>query len=148
MMVRGVFNSDARRVIHVAVAHGCTHDRYRARRNCPGCNQRERKNKMGQSTKQPHGWEASHADGRSQPILEPAFADYANTLRAPGYTLFGVQTGINWANGVSLFLDARNLTNRHYVSDISTITDARRVGTAVFYPGQGRSLFGGVRYVF
>jgi iron complex outermembrane receptor protein len=77
-----------------------------------------------------------------------AFADYANTLRAPGYTLFGVQTGINWANGVSLFLDARNLTNRHYVSDISTITDARKVGTAVFYPGQGRSLFGGVRYVF
>lgn len=77
-----------------------------------------------------------------------AFADHANTLRASGYALFGVQTGVNWANGVSLFLDARNLTNRHYVADISTITDARKVGTAVFYPGQGRSIFGGVRYVF
>jgi iron complex outermembrane receptor protein len=77
-----------------------------------------------------------------------AFADHANTLKAPGYALFGVQAGYNGKDGFSIYLDARNLANRRYVSDIGTITDARKVGTAIFYPGQGRSVFGGVRYVF
>jgi iron complex outermembrane receptor protein len=77
-----------------------------------------------------------------------AFADHANSLRAPGYALIGVQAGYNGKDGFSIYLDARNLANRRYVSDISTVTDARKVGTAIFYPGQGRSVFAGVRYVF
>jgi iron complex outermembrane receptor protein len=77
-----------------------------------------------------------------------AWADDANTLRAPGYTLLGLQAGLDLRNGVSLFVDARNLTNRRYVSDISTVADARTANTAIFYPGAGRSLFAGMRYAF
>lgn len=77
-----------------------------------------------------------------------AFADYANTLRAPGYATFGIEAGIEPRPGASLFLDARNLTNVRYVSDLSTVTDARRAPTAVFQPGDGRSLYGGVRVAF
>jgi iron complex outermembrane receptor protein len=79
-----------------------------------------------------------------------AYADNANTLRAPGYTLFGLQGGIDFENGISLFLDARNLTDKRYVSDISTILNARAAGanTAVFYPGDGASVFGGIRFAF
>jgi iron complex outermembrane receptor protein len=77
-----------------------------------------------------------------------AWADDANTLRAPGYTLLGLQAGLDLRNGVSLFVDARNLTNRRYVSDISTVADARTASTAIFYPGAGRSIFAGMRYGF
>jgi iron complex outermembrane receptor protein len=77
-----------------------------------------------------------------------AWADDANRLRAPGYALLGVQTGMQFANGLLIYLDARNLADRRYVSDISTITDATKVGTAVFYPGSGRAIYGGMRYTF
>jgi iron complex outermembrane receptor protein len=81
-------------------------------------------------------------------VPQGAWADYANTLRAPAYVKFGLEAGITLAPGVSVFLDARNLTNKRYVSDLSTITDARSVGSAVFYPGEGRSVYLGTRVSF
>lgn len=81
-------------------------------------------------------------------VPEGAYADYANTLKTPGYVLFGLQTGVDFANGVSVFLDARNLTDTRYVSDLSTITNASKVSTTVFYPGDGVSAFAGVRFRF
>lgn len=86
-------------------------------------------------------------------VPQGAFADHANTLQVPGYTLFNVQTGIDFKNGVSLFLDARNLTDERYISDISVVTNAATTvggaaAPAAFYPGNGRSFFGGVRASF
>jgi len=81
-------------------------------------------------------------------VPDGAFADQANTLRAPGYVLFGLQTGIQLENGLLFYVDARNLNDERYISDISVITDARTAGTSIFYPGAGRSVFAGVRYVF
>ena len=77
-----------------------------------------------------------------------AFADQANTLRAPGYFLVGLQTGVQMTNGVLMYLEARNLADRRTITDISTVTDARRVATQIFYPGDGRSVFAGVRATF
>lgn len=77
-----------------------------------------------------------------------AFVDYANTLRVPSYVLFGVQASYDFKHGLTVFLDARNLGNKRYVSDFSTVTDARTANTAVFYPGSGRALYAGVRYKF
>lgn len=76
-----------------------------------------------------------------------AWADDANTTRAPGYTLLGLQTGIEWQSGLSLFVDARNLTDRRYVSDISTVTTAT-TASAIYYPGDGRNVYAGLRYAF
>jgi iron complex outermembrane receptor protein len=81
-------------------------------------------------------------------VPQGAYADYANTLKTPGYALLGLQTGIDFTNGVSVFLDARNLTNERYVSDLSTITNATKVSTAIFYPGDGPSAFAGIRVRF
>ena len=61
---------------------------------------------------------------------------------------FGLEAGITLASGVPVFLNARNLTNKRHVSDLSTITDARNVGSAVFYPGEGRSVYLGTRVSF
>lgn len=82
-----------------------------------------------------------------------AFADHANTLRAPGYALFSVQAGWDFRNGVSLFVDARNLTDARYISDIGVVADARAgaggaAALAAFYPGNGRSVFAGLRASF
>lgn len=81
-------------------------------------------------------------------VPQGAFADHANTLRTPGYALFGIQTGMAFKNGTSIYVDARNLTNERYISDLGAVTDARTVPTAIFYPGEGRSVFAGIRYAF
>lgn len=85
-------------------------------------------------------------------VPEGAFADHANTLRAPGYLLFNLQAGIDLPNGVSLFVDARNLAGTRFIADIEVVADAAAFGGAsalpVFHPGMGRSLFGGIRAGF
>ena len=80
-----------------------------------------------------------------------AFADHANTLRAPGYALVGLQASVSVDPGLTLFLDARNLTDARYVSDVSAVTSAAALtGSAarIFYPGDGRSVFAGLRGTF
>jgi iron complex outermembrane receptor protein len=81
-------------------------------------------------------------------VPQGAWADYANTLRANAYATLGLEAGLVVAPGVSVFLDARNLTNKRYVSDLATITDARRASGNVFYPGEGRSFYVGARAAF
>ena len=80
--------------------------------------------------------------------LKDVWVDYANTLKAPGYALLNLSAGVELPRGVSLFLDARNLTKKNYVAEFGAVTDARIAATAVFFPGEGRSLFGGVRVRF
>lgn len=77
-----------------------------------------------------------------------AFADHANTLRTPGYALLGIRTGMDVGGGLSVYVDARNLAGARYVSDLGAVTDARIVPTAIFYPGEGRSVFAGLRRTF
>jgi len=77
-----------------------------------------------------------------------AYVDYANTMKVPAYVLFGLQASYEFQRGVTLFLDARNLADKRYVSDFSTVTDARTANTAVFYPGVGRALYAGVKVKF
>jgi len=77
-----------------------------------------------------------------------AYVDYANTLKTPAYVLFGIEASYEFERGVTLFLDARNLTDKRYISDFSTVTDARTANTAVFYPGTGRAFYAGMKYRF
>jgi iron complex outermembrane recepter protein len=75
-----------------------------------------------------------------------SWVDYQNTLKAPGYTVVNFGAGWTLANGAALFVDARNLFDERYVSNFSAVTDARTASTAVFWPGEGRSVFMGVRW--
>lgn len=83
-------------------------------------------------------------------VPQGAWADYANTLRANSYMTVGLEAGFSPAPGVLLFLDARNLNGKRHVSDLSTIVDARapNANLAVFYPGEGRSVYVGARVSF
>lgn len=88
------------------------------------------------------------------PVVEwrpsDTFVDYANTLEAPGYTIWSLNAGVNLDSGVSLFVDARNLTDEAYAPEFGAITDASAPGanTGVFYPGEGRGVFAGVNSRF
>lgn len=80
-----------------------------------------------------------------------AWADYANTLKTPGYVLLNLEAGLEADEGLSFFIDARNLADRRHVSDVSTIANAATApasGLAVFYPGTGRTVRVGARYAF
>lgn len=76
-------------------------------------------------------------------------ADYANTTWTPGYTVFSAGAGIDLPRGISLFLEGRNLSDERYVSSVSATTDFTTTSNKnIFYPGEGRSVFGGIRWAF
>jgi iron complex outermembrane receptor protein len=88
-----------------------------------------------------------------------AFADYANTIRTPGYALLGVQAGFTVPSGmlpnapspygVSFYLDARNLTDQRYISDVATVVNASRpANQEIYFPGTGRAVYGGMKVTF
>lgn len=93
----------------------------------------------------PAGWFAA-------PSLEwsmaDAWVDYRNTLKSPSYTVANLSLGWTVRPGVAVFADARNLFDTTYVSNFGAVTDARTASTAVFYPGEGRSLFAGLRLAY
>lgn len=74
-----------------------------------------------------------------------SWVDYQNTLKAPSYAVASLNAGWTVNRNVSLYFDARNLTDERYVSNFSAVTDARIASTAVFFPGEGRSAFVGLR---
>lgn len=76
------------------------------------------------------------------------WVDYANTLKAPGYTLLGLNAAFDLGDHVTLYADLRNLTDERYVGEFGAVTDARAASTAVFYPGEGRSAFLGLRLAY
>jgi len=73
------------------------------------------------------------------------YIDYANTLRAPGHALIGVEASLDISSRFTLFLDARNLANEAHVASYSTLADARVAPSlAVVTPGEGRAAFLGL----
>ena len=77
--------------------------------------------------------------------IKDAWVDYANTLKSPCYAVASLNAGWKVNDRVSLFADARNLFDTRYISNFGAVTDARLASTTVFFPGEGRSLFVGLR---
>lgn len=75
------------------------------------------------------------------------YTDNANTkaFRTRAYALLGAKAGWTFDNGLSLFVDARNLFDKTYVSN----TNARSVATPadqLYNPGEGRAIFVGLEF--
>jgi iron complex outermembrane receptor protein len=68
-------------------------------------------------------------------------------LKSPSYTVANLNMGWTVRRRLTVFADVRNLFDEAYVSNFSAVTDAQRPGvsTAVFFPGEGRSAYVGVR---
>lgn len=82
--------------------------------------------------------------------IKDAWVDYANTLKSPSYAVANLNLGWTARPGLEVYADARNLFDQAYVSNFSAVTDASNpaVSTAVFFPGEGRSLFVGLRLTY
>jgi iron complex outermembrane recepter protein len=78
------------------------------------------------------------------------FVDYANRFKAPGYAIWSLNGGWRGKDGLELFAEVRNLADERYVSNFSPVIDwATTPATpAVFFPGEGRSVYGGVTWRF
>lgn len=81
-------------------------------------------------------------------VPQGAGADYANSFRANGYVLIGATAEAQLRPDLSVFIDARNLTGRKAVGDISAVVNYAALPPArqaVFFPVERRAVFGGIR---
>lgn len=75
--------------------------------------------------------------------------DYANSFKTHGYAILNASLGYDHPNqGWKVFLDLRNLANKHYVSSVAPAyndagTDQRRSA-----PGEGFGIYGGLSVAF
>jgi iron complex outermembrane receptor protein len=93
------------------------------------------------------GSETLHVAPSVEWVPQGAYADYANTTRTRGYALLGVTAGATLASGIDVFLDARNLTGKKAIGDISATLSATPA-SAIYYPVERRAIYGGVRARF
>ncbi len=82
-----------------------------------------------------------------------AFADHANTCRCPATRSSTSRPGWSLRTASRCSWTPRNLTDERYISDISVVTNASATAggpaaLAASYPGNGRSVFAGVRASF
>jgi iron complex outermembrane receptor protein len=95
-----------------------------------------------------------HADGwYAGPTFEwvpvESFIDHSNTFSADAYAICGFKFGRRIDDGISWFIEARNLTDEAYAATTEVIqnakgTDPTRGGA--FLPGDGRSVFAGIEW--
>jgi iron complex outermembrane receptor protein len=77
------------------------------------------------------------------------YVDFANSLSAPSYTLWGAKVGYEAPSKKwEVFVDARNLTNERYATASNTAYDAKGQDSANFYPGDAINVTTGVAFRF
>lgn len=75
-----------------------------------------------------------------------AYIDHQNTFSADSYALLGFKFGKRVPEGISWFIEARNLTNETYAATTGVIENAGGADQAQFLPGDGRSVFAGIEW--
>lgn len=73
------------------------------------------------------------------------FADNANTLTVDPYVLVNLKAGFDVGKHWSIYVEGRNLTDKHYISTVA-IAGRADASSQIFNPGTGRAVFGGVRF--
>jgi iron complex outermembrane receptor protein len=93
------------------------------------------------------GRDALHVAPNLEWVPQGAWADYSNTARAKGYALIGMTAGATVTEGIDVFVDARNLTGKKAIGDISAVL-AATAASAIYYPVERRAVYGGFRARF
>jgi len=75
------------------------------------------------------------------------WVDYRNTARAPSYAVLNLNAGWTVNDRLSVFVDARNLADKAYISNVQAQIQAG-AASAAHWPGDGRSVFGGLTWTF
>lgn len=77
-----------------------------------------------------------------------AWVDHANTLAAPGYSVFGVKLNQTLSPGLSWFVEGRNLGDMRYAATTGVMRNAGGNDQAQFAPGEGRAVYVGASKAF
>ncbi len=77
--------------------------------------------------------------------LEKYAADNANTYFVKDHLLLGARAGWH-GERLSIFIDARNLTDESYVAALQNGTNLNGRDAAIFFPGAGRSVYAGIEW--
>ncbi|MGD9811223.1 MAG: TonB-dependent receptor family protein [Sphingobium sp.] len=93
------------------------------------------------------GTDGLHVSPNVEWVSKGAWADYSNTTRTKGYALLGLSAGASIGGGMDIFIDARNLTQKTAIGDISATLTAG-AASAIYYPVERRAVFGGARVRF
>lgn len=81
-------------------------------------------------------------------VFDGPWADFANTERAPGYALVGLTAGVDVVPGVRLFGSVENLFDTVFISNLSTNANQSLERAAIYTPGVGRAIYGGIQARF
>ncbi|MCA1779828.1 MAG: TonB-dependent receptor [Xanthomonadaceae bacterium] len=76
------------------------------------------------------------------------WADFANTTRVPDYALLTVNTGFELSRNIDLYVSAENITDKRYISNVTTNANQLEQNGQIFTPGQGRGVFAGLNFKF
>ena len=77
-----------------------------------------------------------------------SFIDHRNTFSADPYALLGFKFGRRVSEGISWFVEAKNLTDETHAATHGVIDNAGGVDQRQFLPGDGRSVFAGSEWKF
>lgn len=74
-----------------------------------------------------------------------SYADNANSLKSDSYALLGAKIGFDNGGAISGYLEARNLTDEAYIASHAIQSIVTDPNVALFEPGTGRAIYGGVQ---
>jgi len=81
-------------------------------------------------------------------VFDGPWADFANTERAPGYELLGLTAGVDVIPGIRLFGSVENLFDTVFISNVATNANQSLERAAIYTPGVGRAVYGGLQARF
>lgn len=83
------------------------------------------------------GW---YAGPNVEWVPQGYYVDNANTQKTEPYALLGAKAGYDFGNGLTLFVDGRNLLDKAYISNTSVAATATAAST-LYNPGDGRAVY-------
>ena len=77
-------------------------------------------------------------------VPQSYFVDSANTLKTAAYAIWGLKAGVDNGGTYSMYVEARNIGNKAYISSANVI-DRATPSSPLFEPGNGRAVYAGVK---
>lgn len=77
-----------------------------------------------------------------------SYIDHRNTFAADPYALLGFKFGRRVSEGLSWFVEAKNLTDETFAATHGVIDNVAGADTRQFLPGDGKSVFAGIEWKF
>ena len=79
-------------------------------------------------------------------VMDDYAVDHANTLFTDSYAILGFKAGYKQTDGFSVFVEAKNITDKTYAATTGAIANANSADSAQFLPGDEASVFIGTEW--